>query len=75
MKRKATGRRHVTGGAEEIKRHLAAGAHKMFYSFRSTTAFVISSTQIGIGPTRFMSTIFRSKSELALSIKFYRKKV
>ena len=51
------------------------GAHEMFYRFRSTTAFVISSTQIGIGPTRFMSTIFRSKSELALSIKFYRKKV
>ena len=40
----------------------------MFYRFRSTTAFVISSTQVGIGSTVSMSTIFRSNPELALSI-------
>ena len=44
-----------------------SGAHKMFYRFRSTTAFVISSTKVGIGSTGSMSTIFRSNPELALS--------
>ena len=43
------------------------GMHKMFYRFRYTTVFVISSTQVGIGSTGSMSTIFRSNPELALS--------